>query len=251
MSASSMPVCPWNSAEWPLTIRAGPRRNSSRSRSWIECSSRVPGTDLVDLGSPRRVVHALDRDELVVAEHDAHHPPTLGVVDHALQHQERGRVAQHETYLIGHARGSHRLDHPARVVQIGGQRFLAEHREPSRRHRVHQARMFRGPRAHVHRVDGVEQLVDRGRHLGATGRGEGLRLARVGIVHGDDRGVGIGGVQHLAVVRGDEAAADEADSCGHGDTLGCLRPALGVEGNRAEVQSGSTTSAISSARCAR
>ena len=44
------------------------------SRSWIECSMSVPPPAFVDVAAPGRAVHALDREVLVVAQHERHRP---------------------------------------------------------------------------------------------------------------------------------------------------------------------------------
>ena len=56
-----------------------PDEEPSMSRSWIECSSSVPAPGLGDCRPARSSRSALDRDVLVVAEDDRHHPPGVGL----------------------------------------------------------------------------------------------------------------------------------------------------------------------------
>ena len=122
-----MPSWPWNSAACPVTSLRRPEEELEQVEVVDRVFEQRAGPDLVAVGAPGRVVHALDRDELVVAEHHAHHAPALGLIDQTLEKQEGGRIAQHQADLIHHARGLYRIDHAARVVEVGGERLLAEH----------------------------------------------------------------------------------------------------------------------------
>ena len=88
------------------------------STSWMLCSSSVPAPTSVL--SPRHVLRvvALDGDELVVAEHDGHHPAGGRVVDEVLGPEVGGRAAQHEADLVGDARGVGQVGHRARASAV-------------------------------------------------------------------------------------------------------------------------------------
>ena len=60
----------------------------------------VPPPALVDVGAPRRAVHALDREVLVVAEHDGHRPAVPTRRHRVGERGEHRRVAQHEPDLV-------------------------------------------------------------------------------------------------------------------------------------------------------
>ena len=97
------------------------------STSWMLCSSSVPGADERPVAPPRRVVVALDRDELVVAEHDRHHAAGGRVVDQVLRPVVRRGAAQHEADLVGRCRPQRRSRPSARrVVGVDRERLLAE-----------------------------------------------------------------------------------------------------------------------------
>ena len=116
---STRPATPVDRSEHPLEdVEVVDRVLEQRAR---------PGLGRV--GPPRRAVLALDRDVLVVAEHDAHHPAALGPVHRVAQVDERGRVAQHQADLVDHARPPHRVGHGDGRLEVDGQRLLAEHRE--------------------------------------------------------------------------------------------------------------------------
>ncbi len=177
---------------------------------------------LLDVTSPGRRVVALDRDELVVSKHDAHHRAGLGSRDDVPEPEERGRASQHETDLIGHSRSGDRLGHRSGARLGGRERLLAEDREPSRGGRIDEPRMLGRPGADVDRVAAVEHLVLRAADLVARRRAELRESIRIEVVRAAPYHVRTTAAERLRVVGGDEACADEADaqrtglSRGHG-----------------------------------
>ena len=125
---------------------------------------------LLDVTSPRRGVVALDRDELIVSEHDAHHRSRLGSRDDVSEPKERGRASQHEPDLVGDTRSGDRLGHRSGPRLGRGEWLLAEDREPSRASCFDEPRMLGGPSADVDRVAAVEDLVLRAAGLGGPTR---------------------------------------------------------------------------------
>ena len=156
------------------------------STSWIECSSSVPAPGRGRVGAPRRVVLPLDRDVLVVAEHDRHQPARRRVVDQ-VAHQRGTRASgagSSPTWFVTPAS----LTTSASGVRAGERRSPAASRRTRRarapRPASTSARVLRGPGAHVHRVAPVEHLLHAACTRGAPLRRGERRCPRgVGVVH--------------------------------------------------------------------
>ena len=171
------------------------------------CSSNVPAP--TNDTSPR---HVLDGDELVVAEHDGHHPTGRRIIDQLLGPHVGRRVAQHQTHLMRHAGGIGGLGHALRLIGGERQRLLTEH-VPTAGHRSgQQFRMGVRPGADVDRVASVEHLIHGVAHRVSTGRCEGLGPSGVGVVHAGADHVGAAAFEALRVVCGNEASAQETDA---------------------------------------
>lgn len=86
---SSMPSWPW----WVRGQRADRRHWPDEEVEQVDVVDRVleqcAGTGAGDIGSPRRAVVTLDRDELVVAEHDRQWRAGGGIGDQVTSHDER------------------------------------------------------------------------------------------------------------------------------------------------------------------
>ena len=101
VATSSIPSWPWKLAD----VRADPvDRRPTRNAEHVDVVDAVleqrAGAGERAVAAPRRAVVALDRDELVVAEHHAHHPAGGRLVDEVLGPQVRRRTTQHQADLV-------------------------------------------------------------------------------------------------------------------------------------------------------
>ena len=138
-------------------LARGPSTQRSTSTSWIECSSSVPPPALSTSAAPRRAVHPLDREVLVVPEHGRERPAVPALGDELGRGAEDRGVAQHQPDLVRDA--SENAGEAFGVRQRRRQGLLAEDGAGPRPPRPRTAsRCAAGPRAHPHDVDLGEQL---------------------------------------------------------------------------------------------
>ncbi len=223
----------------------GPSSHSRASTSWIECSSIVPAPALADVAPPGRAVHALHREVLVVAEDRGLHPAVARIL-------RAGGAARGTPGLLRSTSPTwfttpavSTTSHSARAsARRGGQRLLAEHGQAALHGAADQARGARSSRCRRRprprrraRSSSVaigvapDAWAKRGRALG------------VGVVHRRDHHVGTRVLQAHAVVRRDQAAAEEADADGH--VFWTVRPpSTGITAPVRNDAAGSTTDSV-------
>ncbi len=153
----------------------------------------------------------LDRNELVVAEHDTHHPTRLRITHQVGRQQVRRGASEDQSDLVGHAVFGHDGRHRFGVGGVEGERLLAEDRLACLRRPFDQLTVLGGPGADVDRVASVDDLVGVGHDVVSRGGGEPLRPIGIDVVHADPFDQRTGRPQHLGVERGDVPSADESD----------------------------------------
>ncbi len=162
------------------------------------------------VGPPGRLVHALDGQVLVVAEHDRHQVAGLGPAHPVTKPAEGGRVSQHQTHLVDDPGSDHGLGHGLRRSQVDGEWLLTEHRPAGAGDGGHQFGMGRRPGAHVDGVGGGDDVLDRGRHPAPVSPSEGLGPAAVPIEAHHHLGLDPGG-QVPGMEVGDQTGAEKPD----------------------------------------
>ena len=194
----------------------------------MECSNSVP-PPARDVGSPFGRVDALDREVLVVAEHDrerASVPAGGHLVDEGLEDR---RVAQDQADLVRD--GGQQLGDGFALGERGREGLLAEDGQPSGRGSGHDVVVGGGPGADPHRVDLVEHRVDVVAGDGAVGEREGGGAFGDDVVGGGDAGIDQAVldelVERVGVDEADVAAADDPDADGHGRVRSGPTGALG------------------------
>ncbi len=129
-------------------------------------------------------------------------PPGLAV---------RGVEAALEADLERDAGGLDVLHHPAGLVQLQGDRLLAEDRQPAVGAGPDEGGVGVGGGRDDHRLGPVQRRVDRLHGAGADGRGDGRRPGRVDVGDEQLRDAGVG-LQEPGVEGADPAGAQERDA---------------------------------------